>query len=807
MADLFERFAPGTISIANAATTGTGTGTELTAYEKGDLLFVPGRGVVQLSAKPTSDTGFAFVAPYIGTAIVDEEYEWFPIGLLSSLPTKLNLLIASLSGGNLLALSGLTGVAGTYLKFTGPGAFELVSEAELLTGVATNKNVETLAGRSAYDAQDENYSVLVLDVGDGRAAVYYKLSATSADWSGPGYLTGATGEPGGFRDYMDATAITEGVAGEGALRKNHATWAGTTKIWMDMQQRGGSTITGTFARFATVTGTNKGRLVIRGFDGSEHITFRVTGYTVKFGFFELDVVHEAGSPTFSEGDLLFVLPILDGSDGASAYAQAVDAGFVGTLSEWLASLNGDDGLGFNVRGTWTALSGAVAVNDVLTHRGSSWTCIDAHTKGVNDDEPGVGADHLTYWLESAEKGGKGDTGDPGNNGIDGASLRVRVRVVDTEGLDPDTEYEAGMTVGGLVLAENDLIGRFTAGGDAGDGIFVAPAAAAGAASRQAAFSTFDGHVGAQVYCAAGDNAGKTYVCTSALGGTLDTTPLSFVLSLLNEDDFASNSTVASSSQASTKTFVNARRARSSRFADGVNIRASSTDGDTLAMSADFLNLYAVDEAFSGDQITVSTVSVTATLADEGIDGFHAGSVVNETWNYGWVIAQAGGGGIVSIVSDSSDPTEITMPEGYVYAALVASVYVKGSGDIVPFGQIGGKVAIGDIDGGTADTDSLASATSPLTITPLDLSGRCPPEAISATLGYLAAHSTTSNRQSIFYSDSGGLFGTITGSQGVSNGFRREQIYMPILTPQTLWWENNNAGNFQVSVGLHSYELY
>lgn len=60
-------------------------------------------------------------------------------------------------------------------------------------GSDTDKQVDTLADRDAYDDEAEDFSVLVSDIGDGRAAIYSKNSATTADWSDPAIVTGPAG--------------------------------------------------------------------------------------------------------------------------------------------------------------------------------------------------------------------------------------------------------------------------------------------------------------------------------------------------------------------------------------------------------------------------------------------------------------------------------------------------------------------------------------------------------------------------------------------------------------------------------------
>jgi len=52
--------------------------------------------------------------------------------------------------------------------------------------------VDNLSDRDAYDTEDEGFSVLVSDNGDGRAAVYMRGSGIG-DWVGPAYFTGRDG--------------------------------------------------------------------------------------------------------------------------------------------------------------------------------------------------------------------------------------------------------------------------------------------------------------------------------------------------------------------------------------------------------------------------------------------------------------------------------------------------------------------------------------------------------------------------------------------------------------------------------------
>jgi hypothetical protein len=56
------------------------------------------------------------------------------------------------------------------------------------TGLDFDVQVDELADRAAYDAQADGFRVLVSDVGDGRAAIYSRRSATPGVWSDPAYV-------------------------------------------------------------------------------------------------------------------------------------------------------------------------------------------------------------------------------------------------------------------------------------------------------------------------------------------------------------------------------------------------------------------------------------------------------------------------------------------------------------------------------------------------------------------------------------------------------------------------------------------
>lgn len=121
-------------------------------------------------------------------------YEWDS----SRVSAQTRTLIELLGNGNLIAFSGLTGPG--VPVFDGPHSMTIRPETDFVRGVAFDVQVATLAGRDAYDGQVAGFAVLVSDVGDGRAAVYSKLSNTSGDWSAPAYITGGVGPAGPYTE-------------------------------------------------------------------------------------------------------------------------------------------------------------------------------------------------------------------------------------------------------------------------------------------------------------------------------------------------------------------------------------------------------------------------------------------------------------------------------------------------------------------------------------------------------------------------------------------------------------------------------
>lgn len=185
----------GTITLTNgsATFTGTGTGWEAAAFREGDTIIdVTGAteytGVI---ASITDNGEGELTQPWEGPTLADVTYRMRYMADGQRVTAQARQLIELLGNGNLQALAGLPGSPQTFAMFTGQGAMVEVARNDLLTGLAFDVQVDTLADRDAYDAEDAGFTVLVSDSnGAGDAAIYTKQSGTPGDWSAPAYVSG-----------------------------------------------------------------------------------------------------------------------------------------------------------------------------------------------------------------------------------------------------------------------------------------------------------------------------------------------------------------------------------------------------------------------------------------------------------------------------------------------------------------------------------------------------------------------------------------------------------------------------------------
>lgn len=186
-------FKDGTVTIANGATAVTGVGMLWTqAILPGDFFGVQAGLVVEILSV-TDDTHLVLADPWPGTSITAGAYKIMLQSDLGRMQETSRQLLTQMQSGNLYSFSGLAGVTDSLPIFTAPGTLGLISKLSLVSGVSYNVQVANLAGRAAYDANAQGYTVLVSDMGDGRAAIFSKNSNTVADWSAAAYVTGPVG--------------------------------------------------------------------------------------------------------------------------------------------------------------------------------------------------------------------------------------------------------------------------------------------------------------------------------------------------------------------------------------------------------------------------------------------------------------------------------------------------------------------------------------------------------------------------------------------------------------------------------------
>ncbi|WP_262522688.1 gp53-like domain-containing protein [Agrobacterium tumefaciens] len=214
-----------TVAVGSRTVTGEDAGwlTEvagLTPIKVGDKFGIHvGRPIV--IEQIISDTELLLADDWPGPAQTDAPYKVELTSPTIAAVEAMRRLLASLSNGNLDSLSEITVGTDDIPIGVGPGVFGTINKAALVQGVEYDAWVANLAGRAAYNGAATGFSVLVIDIGDGRSALYFKNSATSGDWSAPSYVTGPVG-PAGVNQ-----------------RGNYS--AGTAYAIRDIVQYGGST--------------------------------------------------------------------------------------------------------------------------------------------------------------------------------------------------------------------------------------------------------------------------------------------------------------------------------------------------------------------------------------------------------------------------------------------------------------------------------------------------------------------------------------------------------------------------------------
>ncbi|WP_421367044.1 fusion protein [Agrobacterium tumefaciens] len=214
-----------TVAVGSRTVIGADTGwltpvAGMTPIKDGDKYGIHvGRPIV--IEKIISDTELLLADDWPGPAQTDAPYKIELTNPTIVAVETMRRLMLSLSGGNLSSIAETSVGTDDLLIGIGPGVFSTINKAALVQGVEYDAFVPNLAGRAAYNGAAAGFSVLVIDIGDGRSAIYFKNSVTSGDWSAPSYVTGPVG-PAGVNQ-----------------RGNYS--AGTAYAIRDIVQYGGST--------------------------------------------------------------------------------------------------------------------------------------------------------------------------------------------------------------------------------------------------------------------------------------------------------------------------------------------------------------------------------------------------------------------------------------------------------------------------------------------------------------------------------------------------------------------------------------
>lgn len=330
-----------TVAVGSRTVTGIGTGwlTEvagLTPIKVGDKFGIHvGRPIVIESID--SDTQLTLADNWPGPAQTNAPYKVELTSPTIAAVEAMRRLLASLCNGNLDSLSEITIGVDDVPIGVGPGVFGTINKAGLTQGVRYDAWVANLAGRAAYNTAAAGFSVLVVDIGDGRSALYFKNSATSGDWSAASYITGPVGPSptftasattlaagasatasanpiaGGYNlaigvpagrssgyPYTWSTTITDANPGNGFIRANNASMASATLLFVSKTSAAGSALATYLLGLASSTNpTTKGDLILQRISDGAVARFSVTAVTDATNYVKISVTGHSGNTTFT----------------------------------------------------------------------------------------------------------------------------------------------------------------------------------------------------------------------------------------------------------------------------------------------------------------------------------------------------------------------------------------------------------------------------------------------------------------------------------------------------------------------------
>jgi len=265
--------------------------------------------------------------------------------------------IQRLNNPALAATAGVTPGSDKLLLFTGPNSATVIDLEDILQAVKFDKEVPTLADRTAYDGEAEGFRVLVANVGDGRSAFFTKKSAAAADWSVAFFISGpvgptpaftasastlaagaaatvevnptaegynlALGVPAGRSSgypFNWSTTTTDANPGNGLIRANNASLANATMLFVSKTSSAGSALATFLLGLASSTNpTTKGDLTLQRLSDGAIARFSVTDVTDATNYVKIAVTGHSGVTALTNNGAInfdFSRAGDKGSDGA-----------------------------------------------------------------------------------------------------------------------------------------------------------------------------------------------------------------------------------------------------------------------------------------------------------------------------------------------------------------------------------------------------------------------------------------------------------------------------------------------------------
>lgn len=226
---------------------------------------------------------------------------------------------------------------------------------------------------------------------------------------------------------------------------------------------------------------------------------------------------DSASPTTNYMDI--DVETFDGEEVSGTVANYAGSG---TISSWVVSIapgkdgqDGEDGVDFEP----DEVVATFADRDTFDDEAKNFAVL------VEEDESKDGTAYLYFKLSASSA--DWSNGIPFNQGGGGGgSGLLKCRTVAITNITISSGLEAGDTVNGVTLAEDDVVLLTAQTAQAENGPYVVPAS--GAASRHSDFADYDAVAGSYFAVMEGTAKADTlWRCTSNFGGTIDSTSLAF----------------------------------------------------------------------------------------------------------------------------------------------------------------------------------------------------------------------------------------------------------------------------------------